>query len=112
MYGTMFRMKAKLGREQKLIAVFHDWERERRPQTPGAIGGFLFKPDGKPEEFIGVAVFQDKESYAANADNPGQDAWYKELRELLVSDPTWEDGEYVAGSIARGRDNTSTPGYQ
>ena len=112
MYGTIFRMKAKLGREQKLIAVFHDWEKERKPQTPGAIGGLLFKPDGKSDEFIGVAVFQDKESYAANADNPGQDAWYKELRELLVSDPTWEDGEYVAGSIARGKDYISPPGYQ
>jgi len=99
MYGTIFRMKAKLGREQKLIAVFQDWERERKPQTPGAIGGFLFKPDEKPDEFIGVAVFQDKHSYLANAANPAQDAWYKELRELLVSDPTWEDGEYVAGSI-------------
>ncbi len=112
MYGTISRMKAKLGREQKLIAVFHDWERERKPQTPGAIGGLLIKPDGKSDEFIGVAVFQDKESYRANADDPGQDAWYKELRELLVSDPTWEDGESVAGSIARGKDYISPPGYQ
>ncbi len=112
MYGTIFRMKAKLGREQKLIAVFHDWEKEQKPQTPGAIGGLLFKPDGKSDEFIGVAVFQDKESYAANADNPGQDAWYKELRELLVSAPIWEDGEYVAGSVALGQASISPPGYQ
>jgi len=99
MYGTIFRMKAKLGREQKLIAVFQDWEREQKPQTPGAIAGLLFKPDRKSDEFIGVAVFQDKESYLANAGNPAQDAWYKELRELLVSAPIWEDGEYVAGDV-------------
>ncbi len=44
-------------------------------------------------------MFQDKESYMANANNPAQDAWYKELRELLVADPTWDDGEYVASSV-------------
>ena len=57
------------------------------------------RPDGRPGELIGVAVFEDKASYQANADDPEQERWYFRLRELLEDDPEWEDGEYVAGDV-------------
>ena len=99
MYGTIFRMKVKPGQEQSLVNIFNEWERERKPKVKGAIAEFLMKPDNKPGEMIGVAVFQDKASYMANGDDPEQDRWYRRLRELLQADPEWEDGEYVSGSI-------------
>ena len=46
-----------------------------------------------------IAVFEDKASYEVNADDPGQDKWYRELRANLEADPEWQDGEYVAGGL-------------
>ena len=99
MYGTIFRMKVKSGQEQRVIDTFRDWEREQQPVVKGALGGVLMKPDGSSNELIGVAIFEDKQSYVANADRPGQQQWYAKLRDALEADPEWEDGEYVAGSV-------------
>jgi quinol monooxygenase YgiN len=99
MYGTIFRMKVKSGQEQRVIEIFRDWERDQQPVVKGALGGVLMKPDASSGEFIGVAIFQDKESYLANADNPAQQEWFGRLREALEADPEWEDGEYIAGSL-------------
>lgn len=99
MYGTIFRMKVKRGQEQKVVGLFQEWDRERKPKVKGALGGYLLKPDKKSGEFVGVAVFQDKASYTANASNPEQDRWYHRVRECLEADPSWEDGEYVAGGV-------------
>ena len=99
MYGTIFRMKVEPGQEQRVAEVFKDWERERKPQVKGARAGLLLRPDKKSGEIIGVAVFQDKASFMANAEDPEQDRWDHKLRELLQADPEWEDGEYLAGGI-------------
>jgi hypothetical protein len=101
MYGTIFRMKVKLGNEKKLVEIFDEWEKERGPKVKGYVTGFMMKPDkGKAGELIGVAVFKDKQSYMANADNPEEDKWYQKWRHLLSEDPVWEDGEYITGGSA------------
>jgi quinol monooxygenase YgiN len=97
MYGTIFRMKVKPGLDEKVVELFEQWNKERKPEVDGALNGYLFKPDEKADELIGVAVFRDRASYEANANNPEQDRWFRRLREILLSDPQWEDGEYVAG---------------
>ena len=43
-----------------------------------------------------VAVFESKETYEANANDPAQDAWYRKFRALLTADPEWNDGEVTA----------------
>ncbi len=98
MYGSIFRMRPIAGREQDVIAIFQEWDTERRPVTKGVVAGYVMKPDADTGDLIGVAVFEDKEAYPANANAPGQDAWFGKLRALLQSDPAWEDGEYVMGS--------------
>ena len=115
MYGSIFRMQVKPGQEQSVIDAFDQWDKERQPHVKGAIGGLLMKPDREARradrrrrvrgpvlehgELIGVAVFEDRASYRANADDPEQDAWFRRVRELLESDPDWEDGDYVSGDI-------------
>ena len=99
MYGTIFRMKVKPGHEDDPVRVFDVWDSGRKPTVPGALGGLLMKPDRESGKYIGVALFEDAASYRANVEDPGQDAWYGELREHLEADPEWEDGEYVAGSV-------------
>ena len=73
-----------------------EWDRDFKPNVKGAIGGLLMRPDNRTGELIGVAIFQDKATYEANADNPAQDGWYRRLRELLEADPEWKDGEYLS----------------
>ena len=99
MYGSIFRMKPRPGQEASVVEEFERWERDRKPKAKGAIAGLVMRPDRRPGELIGVAVFEDKASYQANADDPEQERWYFKLRELLEDDPEWEDGEYVAGEV-------------
>ena len=40
-----------------------------------------------------VAIFPDKDSYCANADDPEQDQWFRKLMEHLDGEPQWHDGE-------------------
>lgn len=100
MYGTIFRMKVESGKERELLAAFEKWEKERKPKVPGAIASLVLKADKATGEFFGVAVFKNKDSYMANANDSEQDKWYKQMRSLLQSDPEWNDGEYVLSKLA------------
>jgi len=56
-------------------------------------------PDDDDEDLIGVAVFENKDAHLANATNPDQHEYFVAIMEHLNSEPTWTDGEYVAGQI-------------
>jgi quinol monooxygenase YgiN len=93
MYGTVARMRPKAGHEQALIDFSREWNRERKPKVKGAVGAYVLRPDNKPNELILMAIFEDRQTYRANADDPEQDRWYRRMREHLEADPAWEDGE-------------------
>jgi quinol monooxygenase YgiN len=95
MYGTVARMVAKPGGEAALIDLLRQSD-QRKPK--GALGDYVYRMDSNPNEFYLVAVFQDKESYLANAESPEQDAEYRKIRALLATDPEWHDGEIVYSS--------------
>lgn len=93
MFGSIFRMRPKSGQEQAVVQLFEEWSRERGYRLQGSIASYLFHPEKSPEQLIGVAIFQDKETYVKNAEDPAQDAWYQRLRALLEGDPEWEDAD-------------------
>lgn len=93
MYGTVFRIQPKLGTEEEIIRLMEQWDRERRPKVKGVVATYLYRLD--QGGMMGAVVFQDKETYEANANDPEQDRWYRRLRELLEADPEWNDGEIV-----------------
>ena len=95
MYGSIFRMWPKQGREDELIGLMDEWERDMRPHVPGVVASYVVRPDNAPDQLVGVAVFEDRESYRANAESPEQDAWYRRMRDCLESDPEWQDGEFI-----------------
>ena len=97
MYGTVFTFKAKEGKADEVKRLVGDWIATRQPTVAGASSGYLYQLDSDPNAFVGVAVFEDKKTYFANADSPEQDAWFKELRANIEADPHWMDGE-VTGS--------------
>jgi hypothetical protein len=94
MFGTIARLKVKPGEEQGLRAAQDRWWRERRPKVKGAVTSYLCKPvNGARDEQILIAIFDTKENYVANANDPEQDAWYQEFRSHLAADPEWTDVE-------------------
>ena len=95
MFGSIYRMKPRPGQEANIAAHFRRWERERRPATGGAVGGYLFRPKSNPAELIGVAVFDSEDSYMKNANDPMQDQWFRDLRQMLEGDPEWNDGDVL-----------------
>jgi quinol monooxygenase YgiN len=97
MYGSVFTMKVKPGKEQEVARLFERWDEEHLPRVDGAIAAYLLKPARNQGELIAVAVFKDIQSYRANADRPEQDQWFQELRSHLEADPDWHDGEYLTG---------------
>ena len=94
MYGTIFNLKVKSGHKEKLIEVMKN--QARNPE--GLLAWFLMNPDDD-EDLIGVAVFENKDAHLANATNPDQHEYFVAIMEHLNSEPTWTDGEYVAGQI-------------
>lgn len=98
MFGTVAHLRPKAGQEQAIIEQMRSWERERKPKVKGAVASYLYKSEKDPGELILAVVFQDRESYFANAEDPEQDRWFRRLRELLAADPTWEDGEIITAS--------------
>lgn len=96
MYGTVAFAKPKAGQEQALVDMLDKWWNERAPTTRGAIASTIHRNESTPGEIIISVVFESKEAYVANAENPEQDKWYQELRALLDADPRWLDGEVLA----------------
>ncbi len=95
MYGTVARLRPKPGQEQGVIEYVEYWVRERKPAVRGALGGYVYRLDNDPCTWLFAIVFQDRESYRANAESAAMDADYRRLRALLVESPVWEDGEIV-----------------
>ena len=92
MYGTVARIRAKPGAEKQLVEFTKN---ESAVKIPGLIGQYAFRMDADPNEFYLVVMFEDRQTYTANADSPEQDARYREFRAMLEGDPEWHDGEIV-----------------
>jgi hypothetical protein len=88
-------MQPKEGLEDKVADYYRRWERERKSNVRGAVAAYVFKPKSNSGELIGVVVFDSEANYSKNADDPEQDKWYRQLRELLVGDPEWNDGHIL-----------------
>lgn len=97
MYGTIARLHPAAGRDNELDSLMDGWQRERG-SVPGLVASYLYRPDRNPYDrptlFL-VAIFEDAETYRANADDPAQDAWYRKLRAVLDDDPEWMDGTFT-----------------
>jgi hypothetical protein len=95
MFGTIYRMQPKAGQELAIAEHLRRWERERRPEANGTVAGFLFKPRENSGELIGVAIFDSEANYRKTSDAPAQGRWYRQLREMLETDPEWNDGDVL-----------------
>jgi quinol monooxygenase YgiN len=96
MYGTIALMRPKPGQEDQLLAQFDRWWVERRPNVRGAIANTMYRNKSNPAELMVAVVFDSEENYTANADDPEQDKWYREMVQFLEGEPRWIDGEILS----------------
>jgi quinol monooxygenase YgiN len=93
MYGTIARLQVKPTSLEALM----QWGSSRSDTNsiPGYVSQVVYQMDNNPNELYLVVIFEDKESYMANAKNPQQHARYEEMRAMLAADPEWHDGAVV-----------------
>jgi len=92
MYGTVAKMKANPGSGSLLAEMASQMDKD---PPPGMVGYLVYQMDADPNEYMMAVVFQDKQSYVANAESPEQHTRYEGYRALLAEEPQWHDGEVV-----------------
>ena len=94
MFGTVARIKVKPGMDEALSELGATLARQEFERS-GQLTEMIFKLENCPGEYLIVAAFPDRETYFANAEHPNTINNYARMRELLVADPEWNDGEIV-----------------
>jgi len=90
---THFKLKAKPGERDAVLAIFDRWQKERLPTAKGFVRSILTSNINDPDELMAGVMFDSKANYDANSNDPAQGAWYQELRSHLTADPEWFDGK-------------------
>lgn len=95
MYGSIYRCRVQSGREQAVLEMIERWHRELRPKLPEFVRDGFYRSQSHPGWYFGYVVFETKEAYERNANDPDQDRWFRDFRELLDGEVAWEDGELI-----------------
>lgn len=94
MYGTIARMRVKLGMD------LHELEGDfANRNVPGHIATYIYRMDDDPQVAMIVTMFESKEAYFANANSPEQHQDYLKMVSMLEGEPEWHDGEVVWSHI-------------
>ena len=89
MYGTVARTRVKPENREKLSEVL---ARQTVAAVPGYVAAYMLFENDSDTAWL-FAVFQDRETYDRNADDPAQNDRYVQYRALMEEDPEWHDGE-------------------
>lgn len=89
MYGTVAKSRVKPENREALRKTL---EREEYGDVEGFVTSYTLFEDDSDVAWL-FAVFQDKQTYDANADSPEQHERYLAYRAYLEEEPEWHDGE-------------------
>ena len=92
MYGTVARTRVKPENRESLRKVF---EAQAADAVPGFVSSYVLWENDSDVAWL-FAVFEDRATYDANADDPAQHERYLEYRALMEEEPEWHDGEIAA----------------
>lgn len=92
MYGTVARLRLKSGAEPQMQELMKEYE---TLPLRGHVRTTVYRMDGASNDFYMAVVFEDRDSYLANADSPEQHARYQKMVAILEGEPEWHDGEVV-----------------
>jgi len=89
MFGSVARTRVKPENRAALLALM---ERQDYAKVEGfQMSHILWENDSDVAWMF--AIFESRELYYKNADDPAQNERYVEFRALLEDDPEWHDGE-------------------
>ena len=91
MYGTVMRAKVTPGNRRAVVALMGE-----SVETKGFRATYVLLPDDDENAVVAGVIFEDQDTYSANAHDPATEAWYGRFRALLEDDPEWTDGEWVS----------------
>jgi quinol monooxygenase YgiN len=89
MYGTCARMVVKKENRDAMRAVFQDDEAR---DVKGYVASYILAENDSDNVWL-LAIFEDRATYDANADDPKMHETYLKYRALLEEEPEWHDGE-------------------
>jgi hypothetical protein len=89
MYGTCARMVVKQENRDALRTVMSE---EAPRDIEGYVGSYVLTENDSDNVWL-LAIFEDRATYDANADDPRQHESYVKYRALLEEEPEWHDGE-------------------
>jgi heme-degrading monooxygenase HmoA len=92
MYGTVGRVKIKAENQERFRETLAP---QGNANIPGFRSAWLMFPENREDEALMVVVFEDRESYWKNANDPEQDKRYREFAQYFESEPEWHDGEWI-----------------
>lgn len=93
MYGTVAKTRVKPENRDKLRDVM---KKQTAAQVSGFVAGYMLWENESDTAWL-FAIFEDRETYDRNADDPAQNERYMEYRALMEDDPEWHDGEIETG---------------
>jgi antibiotic biosynthesis monooxygenase (ABM) superfamily enzyme len=93
MFGTVAKMQVQPGKQDELRSTMQS---QMADPVPGYVKSYVLMEDGSDTLWLTV-VFDDKDSYMKNADDPAQHERYVAMRALLAADPEWHDGAIEEG---------------
>ncbi len=99
MFGTIAILKPKSGQESTVVEMMERWWDERSPAVPGVRASHVYRNVSNPEELMLAVVFDSREQYEANAQDPEQDRWFQQVAELLDGEPRWIDGDVLSSHV-------------
>lgn len=89
MYGTVAKTRVRSENRDKLRDVM---KKHSAAQIPGFVAGYMLWENDSDTAWL-FAIFEDRESYDRNADDPAQNERYVEYRALMENEPEWHDGD-------------------
>jgi heme-degrading monooxygenase HmoA len=95
MYGTVGRVKIKAEDRDKFLKTLQS---QGNANIQGFRSAWVMFPENRTDEALMVVVFEDKDSYWKNANDPEQDKRYQEFSQYFESEPEWHDGEWIDSS--------------
>src|SRR2546423_14708907 len=93
MYGTLMRARVKPGSHDEVAAVMNEGR-----SAKGFKVAYVLFPDEHQNEVAAAVIFEDEESYRANAHDPATEEWYGRLRALLEDRPEGLGGAPVGAA--------------
>jgi quinol monooxygenase YgiN len=96
MYGTVMRARVTPGNRQSVVDLMGEGA-----NAAGFHVTHVLLPDDDEQAVVAAVIFEDRESYSANAHDPATEEWYGRFRALLEADPEWTDGGWLSFRATR-----------